>query len=212
MSDKPSDYGSGFSTSSSGNVIGILDRLIRGYTGISQGCRKPMDKSVATRLNAPVVEATVHSDEPLVETAPAEDVATSSFSYHGWEQDVEEAEWIRTSNPSLFDHRLRAIILKQTLHSGDRSHPQLVALDALVAWGLSYYGWEQDVKRAEANHIDHPSLFEAGLHLIRHKQIQHAAAIGIRVKRRDVTGTIGCGRHDRYSSGVSYGRQRHQTI
>ena len=39
---------------------------------------------------------------------------------------------------------------KQRMHEGDRSHPRLVALDALR---LTYPGWEEDVKSYEERHV-----------------------------------------------------------
>ena len=58
----------------------------------------------------------------------------------------------------------------------ERSHPQLRALDALVASGLSYGGWREDVARAEDLHARNPIMVDGRLQIMRRKQTMHAAS------------------------------------
>ena len=47
-----------------------------------------------------------------------------------------------------FDDFLDQIRKRQKMHTGDRSHEQLCALDALISSGLTYDGWQADVHEA----------------------------------------------------------------
>jgi len=92
------------------------------------------------------------------------------LSYPGWEADVEEAERYHVECPSLFDQFLAQMTKRQSMQQGDRSHEQLRALDALVASGLTYPGWEADVKEAETNHVNYPTSFDRFLAEMQKKQ------------------------------------------
>ena len=67
-------------------------------------------------------------------------------TYRGWQEDVHEAE-VGDGLLGLggfqqhIDKTIQKIRRKQAMHIGDRSHPQLVELDALVAQGLTYRRW-----------------------------------------------------------------------
>jgi hypothetical protein len=71
----------------------------------------------------------------------------AGLSYKGWEKDLSDAEDAheQRSYSADFPKVLRKMKVKQKLHEGDRSHPRLVALDAIVPM-LSYPGFEADVE------------------------------------------------------------------
>ena len=50
--------------------------------------------------------------------------------------------------PVLFGDFLDGMRRKQKMHTGDRSNEQLRALDALISSGLTYDGWQADVREA----------------------------------------------------------------
>jgi len=56
--------------------------------------------------------------------------------------------------------------------NNDRSHPELIQLDALV---LTYPGWEKDLDTAEAAHLKKITWhnFSSSLHKLREKQCMH---------------------------------------
>eukprot|EP00588_Corethron_pennatum_P020549 CAMPEP_0194311376 /NCGR_PEP_ID=MMETSP0171-20130528/8316_1 /TAXON_ID=218684 /ORGANISM="Corethron pennatum, Strain L29A3" /LENGTH=436 /DNA_ID=CAMNT_0039065425 /DNA_START=122 /DNA_END=1432 /DNA_ORIENTATION=- len=75
------------------------------------------------------------------------------LTFPGWEKGVDAAEAahfqeIRWPNFRCSMHMLRQ---KQCLHVGDRSHPRLVALDALV---YTYPDFEEDLRQAKRHHIE----------------------------------------------------------
>jgi hypothetical protein len=80
------------------------------------------------------------------------------LSYVGWESDVRRAE--NEEYAFEFDGHVERIRKKQKIHLEDRSHPQLQVLDNLKRAGLTYIGWEEDVRRAEDLHVSHPALFD----------------------------------------------------
>ena len=75
--------------------------------------------------------------------------ALGTITYTGWEADVCKAEDLHLNDPFVFIGYVEGMRLKQALHVGDRSHPQLQVLDNLKRAGLTYNGWEADVRRAE---------------------------------------------------------------
>jgi len=83
---------------------------------------------------------------------------------------VKEAETTHVNYPTSFDRFLAEMQKKQALQQGDRSHEQLRALDALVASGLTYPGWEADVKEAETTHVNYPTSFDRFLAEMQKKQ------------------------------------------
>lgn len=54
-----------------------------------------------------------------------------------------------------------------------RSHPNLVALEALRSTGLSYRGWKADVRMVEKDHERYPSLARAKLEEMKQKKRMH---------------------------------------
>ena len=73
------------------------------------------------------------------------------LSYPGWEEDVQKTmdSYLR-GHSFLGDKHQFSFAEKQRMHEGNRSHPRLVALDALR---LTYPGWEEDVKAYEERHV-----------------------------------------------------------
>ena len=81
-----------------------------------------------------------------------------SLSYRGWEVDFQDAEDAHKEreHSTDFPKALRKLKVKQKIHEGDRSHPRLVALDAIIKKGLTFPGWEADVRQIEKMHADVP--------------------------------------------------------
>jgi hypothetical protein len=75
--------------------------------------------------------------------------ALGTITYDGWQGDMRRAEELHLNHPSLVDDCVEVMRLKQAVYVGDRSHPHLQALDNLKRAGLTYIGWEADVRRAE---------------------------------------------------------------
>jgi hypothetical protein len=73
---------------------------------------------------------------------------SSGLTYHNWQADVREAEALHMRGSFQFDDFLDQIRKRQKMHTGDRSHEQLCALDALISSGLTYDGWQADVHEA----------------------------------------------------------------
>ena len=80
-----------------------------------------------------------HSHEDLVF------LASLNLSFSGWEKKVEEAVNRHRSGLKIDLYRF-SLPERQRMFEGDRSHPRLVALDALT---LRYPGHEEDVKEVE---------------------------------------------------------------
>lgn len=83
------------------------------------------------------------------------DAMARTTTYPGWRSDFRMAEgaiFVSPARPSrdfkMYYHRL---VEKQRVHEGDRSHPRVVALDALT---LTYPGWETEVVEAMDAHFD----------------------------------------------------------
>lgn len=76
-------------------------------------------------------------------------VDSLSPSYPGWEKDVKSMLDCHITGYCIDWTQFR-ITEKQRMHEGNRSHPRLVALDAL---SLTYPGWEADAKEVERRHI-----------------------------------------------------------
>jgi hypothetical protein len=100
-------------------------------------------------------------------------VASGVFTYTGWQDDVKSAEMYHCEHPDL-DSELQAMRTKQEMHSGDRSDANLRALDALLASGLTYAGWQNDVKEVEGYHVKFPILVDGSLQKMRKKQEMHS--------------------------------------
>ena len=96
-------------------------------------------------------------------------------SYDGWRWDAELAEERHRGHPNLVPDILDTMRRKQQVHSGDRSHPFIRALDALTPT-LSYDGWKDDARTIEWPENDNgyyafqvKNMFE----LMRTKQAEH---------------------------------------
>jgi hypothetical protein len=95
----------------------------------------------------------------------------SGLTYAGWQNDVKEVEKYHVEYPILVEGSLQKIRKKQEMHSGDRSHATLRALDALVASGLTYASWRDDVKEVEKNHVMYPTLVNEKLEEMSRQQL-----------------------------------------
>lgn len=89
------------------------------------------------------------------------------FNYTGVDNDKREAENLLLRYPLLFEKKLESMHRKQRLFNGDRSHPQVIALDAMK---LTYPGWEHDVKTALRCHCEFPSIFDEKLQGMNNKE------------------------------------------
>jgi hypothetical protein len=117
------------------------------------------------------------------------DVLVPTLSYPGWHKDVAEvAQCTRSSliysTDRMWMRKLERMRERQHVYSGDRSHPDLQALDALSKT-LSYSGWAEDVSKAEACHWEGTCIRDA-LGNIRRKQQQHSAIARIRSRERSM--------------------------
>jgi len=72
------------------------------------------------------------------------DELMKKLTYHGWRDDVQEAEKEHQSNNIIFDVKIKLIERKQKISVGDRSDEDLKFLDSLR---LSYPGWETHRQR-----------------------------------------------------------------
>jgi len=104
-------------------------------------------------------------------------LAASGLTYVGRKADVRRAETYHVANPSLFASALEEMRRKQILHVGNRTHLELRALDALVASGLTYVGWQADVTEAEKRHVQgvhaFPTNFDSFLDGMQKSQKMH---------------------------------------
>jgi hypothetical protein len=91
----------------------------------------------------------------------------SLFNYTGVDNDKKEAENLLLRYPLLFEKKLESMHRKQRLFNGDRSHPQVIALDSMT---FSYPGWEHDVKTALRCHCEFPSIFDEKLQGMNNKE------------------------------------------
>lgn len=92
------------------------------------------------------------------------------WTYPGWEKDKADAEHTHYNWPILVPDKLESMQKKQRVHDGDRSHPNLVALDA-IEW--TYPGWHEDKANAEDKHCNYPNhLFGIKIESMQRKQ-QH---------------------------------------
>ena len=97
------------------------------------------------------------------------------LTYTGWRADISKLEDYHVNYPFLFDDHVLVMRKKQKIHLGDRSHPQLQTIDRLKRAGLTYNGWEKDVRRAEGYHVNDPILFDDHVLVMRKKQTTYAA-------------------------------------
>ena len=80
--------------------------------------------------------------------------------YQGWEADFRDAEDAHNERSYSMDFpkALRKLKVKQKLHEGDRSHPRLVALDAIISKGLTYPGANAEIAQIEKMHAEVPYM------------------------------------------------------
>ncbi|CAB9529410.1 expressed unknown protein [Seminavis robusta] len=84
------------------------------------------------------------------------------LSYPGWQRDVEIAEqiYVQYVTPVRFYEKLHAMQNKQRLMEGDRSHPDIAAMDKAR---FTYQGWEVDQKELMDRHTGDCTLFQLGI-------------------------------------------------
>jgi len=70
-------------------------------------------------------------------------------SFPGWEEELEQALKDHRNGVNI-DYYKFSLPERQRMCEGDRSHPRLVALDALT---LTYPGWQEDIETAETKHL-----------------------------------------------------------
>ena len=99
-------------------------------------------------------------------------LAGSGLTYNGWQADVRTAEDHHVKHPMLFNEFLEHMRVKQHAHVGDRSHPRLRALDILTGSGLTYIGWQSDVRKA-VEKSPWKSQFDDLLRQMQEKQQMH---------------------------------------
>jgi len=95
---------------------------------------------------------------------------TVTWSYPGWQKDKESAEKSHFYHTGAFESDIMKMRKKQEMHNGNRSHPNLQALDALH---LTYPGWQNDRAKAEWTHCEYPLLFASDLERMEHKKQLH---------------------------------------
>jgi len=95
---------------------------------------------------------------------------TVTWSYPGWQKDKEFAEKSHFYHTGAFESDIMKMRKKQEMHNGNRSHPNLQALDALH---LTYPGWQNDRAKAEWTHCEYPLLFASDLERMEHKKQLH---------------------------------------
>lgn len=102
------------------------------------------------------------------------DLDSLILSYDGWQSDVDKAEKVHLSDSnSIPEEMLECMRRKQQVSVGDRSHSNLVKLDALF---VDYNGWQQDAQTAEKEHLSgRPSwAFNDAYHRLTEKQKVYA--------------------------------------
>ena len=116
------------------------------------------------------------------------------LSYPGWENDRQRRLDSYTRGHDLTDHDKFRLSEKQRMYEGDRSHPRLVALDSL---GLTYPGWEEDVKDFEDKHVRRFGYCQSFLNeseqrllILKRKQQAHAAMMDDRSWMHPIQRTI----------------------
>ena len=97
------------------------------------------------------------TDEAL---AAVEQAVAKGLTYAGAQRDVQKAKRLAEKNPRVVPTFLKQVERKQALlpamERGEREDPQLAAIDAAVGDGLSYAGWQNDVKKAERFALETP--------------------------------------------------------
>ena len=94
------------------------------------------------------------------------------LTYDGWESDVRSVEAKWTIRSPFIQEELETMRRKQCLHEGDRSDAALQVLDD-VKQGLTYDGWESDVRNVEAKWTIRSAFIQEELETMRRKQCLH---------------------------------------
>jgi hypothetical protein len=102
-------------------------------------------------------------------------LAALVLTYPGGEQDFQnaaECHMIKNvsneENDRMFQDKLEGMKNKERVYVGDRTHPDIVAIDKLE---LTYPGWEVDYQFAFSAHCEAPSArFPAAFHALRERQ------------------------------------------
>jgi len=118
--------------------------------------------------------------------AALRDLDSQEFDYDGWQTDKAQAETYYVeyacscssadvSTDDCFSHKVRGMQNKQRLHEGDRSHPDIVALDSVE---FNYPGHDEDREEALRRHTGdcksfHMGGFLAHLSQMKKKQQMH---------------------------------------
>jgi hypothetical protein len=168
--------------------VKVLDNLKRAgltYAGWQADIRKAEDRDSAVSFNVHVEgirkKQQIHmGDRSHPQLQVLDNLIRVGLTYIGWRFDVREAEEKHVKYPSLFDGHVEGMRKKQALHMGDRSHPQLQALDSMKRSGLTYEGWESDVRMAEDYHVEFPYLCDKCLQEIRSKQTSYSSQLNAR--------------------------------
>ena len=111
------------------------------------------------------------TDEAL---AAVEQAVAKGLTYAGAQRDVQKAKRLAEKNPRVVPTFLKQVERKQALlpamERGEREDPQLAAIDAAVGDGLSYAGWQNDVKKAERFALETPALVGRFVEELRRKK------------------------------------------
>lgn len=161
-------FGSPTSSAEALDISSVVDRLNNGCIGDNQDAHgmRQVDASESVCLTSSTV--TKQQEKVEQDIRRQIDLLNSTFfSYTGVDDDKKDAEKLLLNYPLLFEKKLESMRRKQKLFIGDRSHPQVIALDSLA---FSYPGWEQDFKTTLRCHCEFPSIFDSKLQGMSNKQ------------------------------------------
>jgi hypothetical protein len=114
----------------------------------------------------------VHIGDRSSPELQAIDAVKDKITYKGWRRALKEVEELYVNNPSLINIKLKKMERKQQVHMGDRSSPELQAIDA-VKDKFTYTGWQKALKEVEELYVKHPSLINKELKKMERKQQVH---------------------------------------
>jgi len=102
-----------------------------------------------TFFNSMNKKQSMHSNRDQIECL--RELDSLNFTYPHWERDVHAAEkyYITFDTTSVFTKKVTAMRHKQSIDDGDRSHPQLVALESTT---FTYNNWQADWEKAYKIH------------------------------------------------------------
>jgi hypothetical protein len=101
----------------------------------------------------------LHEDRASI--AVLKSLDSFQFTYPDWQTDKKAAEGYYTDFSSFdrFQDKVVAMRNKQRLFEGDRSHPDIVALDSLL---FSYHGWQADKETVLKRHTGDCTVLQLG--------------------------------------------------